>query len=697
MAGLRNKIYVGSLEAPLFCFENDAVYSVPSMQAVALVGQELSVDSFTPTVADSASTGDRTAPSDIINIPYGTPVWYYNNDNLVGRFYIDHVTRNGANEYELSCVSVIGLLEKMYHGGGLYASTTFGAVLEDILAGEDGLPVIEYDIDPDVASISVTGWLPYDTKRNNLYQLIFANGVNIIKNPDGAPRFTFIHTAPEDSQEIPEADIFYGGSVDYQTRYSRINVIEHTYAYIPGDDPESLYDNTEGEAVTREQIWFSNAPIYVPSITATEGLTVLSATENGAVISGTGKLTGIPYVHSTKTVSMDADNYHGDAKIVNVESCTLVNLLNSNNLCQRLYNFYCSRPNGLIKVIKNSIIFRDQRCGKPYRFLNPFGEQENAFLAELDINASSFNKADCVFYADYDPAGQMGLYNHCQILTGEGTWTVPEGVTQIYVVLIGGGQGGQSGNPGKNGNDATVYTNVSPEKDLSKIWYGAEGGDGGEGGNGGHAGRVYKVTISGEDLQASYAYSCGQGGAGGAATGFLPDTEGELRSALEAENPDTEYTDTQIANLISQQQSLSGTWQPIDGQEGTNTVFGEYSTAQEGSYVPQNAGIYEPISAQYFAQPGRKGQPGGKGGSRKVSNQDGGYWTPDGETVTFDGESYTGGRVGENRTHAAGLQEANFIAYGGNGAGAAVGLSAEDYPRMDGGDAPDATWKVVTE
>lgn len=716
MAALSNRIYVGSLEEPLFYFENDSVFTAPSMQSVALVGQDLAIDSFTPTVADSyenvhdvtifraagqeISTADgrifalniakSPVASGLIDLPYGTPVWYYNNDTLVGKFYIDHVTRKGANEYELSCVSAIGLLDRVYHSGGLYTSQTFGDVLAEILADENGLPVIDYDIDLDVSSINVSGWLPYDTKRNNLYQLIFANGVNIIKNPDGAPRFTFIHTAAEDSQEIDDRNIYFGGSVDYQTPYSKVEVKEHTYAYIAEDEPVSLYDNSEGDTVVNEQIWFSNAPVYVPSITASEGLTLISATPNGARISGSGKLMGIPYVHATKTVTMEAPDRTGDEKIVSVEDCTMVNLLNSNNLALRLFNFYCSRPNGTIKIIKNSIRFNDERCGKPYRFHNPFGEPENAFLAEMDIQASSFNKADCVFYADYEPAGQMGLYHHCQILTGTGNWQVPEGVEQIYVVMIGGGQGGQSGYPGFNGSDASPVTNASADKDLSKIWYGAEGGDGGQGGAGGKPGRVYRVTIAGDELASTYHYSCGTGGAGGAATGFIPDTDAELRSALSNEHPGTTYTDAQIAAMIAQQEVLSGNWTPVDGENGTATIFGAFSTDDTGSYIPQSAGIYEPISAQYFAQNGKRGAKGGKGGARKVENKDGSsYWTTEGETVTYNGKAYPGGKQGTNRTKLDTLPEASFIAYGGNGAGAAVGL-----PGANGANAPEASYTI---
>ena len=90
-------------------------------------------------------------------------------------------------------------------------------------------------------------------------------------------------------------------------------------------------------------------------------------------------------------------------------------------------------------------------------------------------------------------------------------------------------------------------------------------------------------------------------------------------------------------------------------------------------------------------------QKGGKGGSRKVSQNDGTeYWTTEGETITFDGKSYQGGRKGADRTTLPSLPEARFVAYGGNGAGAAVGLDAAYNSRMNGGDAPSPSISIIS-
>lgn len=260
------KIYIGSLEDPAYVFDPkedpECILEAKSVQKVSLAGKELTIDTFEPVVQDkieklvdiyhfrssdgfeietaggeiyAIDVGTAIHASDMIEIEYGTPVWYYRDDDLVGRFYVSNVDRIARNKYRISCVSVIGLLDKMDHSGGLFQSTTFGEVLRHILASDihgTGDPVIEYTIDDDVAALPVSGWLPRATKRENLYQLVFAYGVNIIKNIDGNPHFTFIYTPPEDSTTVPTAEIYDTGSVKYDKPYSNVSVYEHTYAAI---------------------------------------------------------------------------------------------------------------------------------------------------------------------------------------------------------------------------------------------------------------------------------------------------------------------------------------------------------------------------------------------------------------------------------------------------------------------------------
>lgn len=728
---IANKIYIGSLSEPSYYFENDSILSANVVQNVSLVGQELSIDTFTATVQDDLNNlvdvyhfrssdgkeielaegdifaldvGTDPRVSDLINLDYETPVWYYQDNTLIGKFYVESVRRTGKNAYELNTVSAIGLLDTKMHGGGLFLASTFGAVLSHVLASGlhgTGDSVISYVIDDDVAALPVSCWLPYDTKRNNLYQLVFANGINILKNIDGNPRFTFIYTAPEQAQSIDSEAIYNEGDVEYIKPYEKVSVLEHTYTAVSGASSETLFDNSDAEQVTNKEVWFTNAPVIVSTV-ASDGLTIHSLTENSAIVSGSGTLTGVPYLHTTRAIVRGNENAD-EKKTISVSNCTAVNLINSENLLNRLFAFYC--PEGFIKKIKNGIVYSEERCGKAYSLLNPFSEQETAFLTKMNINASSFNKADCEFYGEYEPAGQAGLYQHEDTIIPEpdpedpeqeiteGDWTVPEDVTEFKVVLIGGGTGGGSGWPGKNGEDARTYTNIDETADLSAVWYGAEGGDGGAGGVGGSPGRVKVVTVSDAVPGTVYHWKLGKGGEGGAATGFIPDTLAELREALVNENPDNDYTDAQIEAMIAQEQT-NWNGSPNAGSAGTATTFGTWSTADNDAYVP-TGGVYDPIEDNYYALKGNTGIRGGKGGARKVTSGGSFNWVTDGEDVTGDdGEVYHGGGTGRSLTSVSGLGEASIIAYGGNGAGAAVGIDRATHGHINGGADQSTSWEV---
>lgn len=720
---IENRIIIGSLSNPSFTFDNSLIQGGMTVtQNVAIVGDELTIDKFTPVVSDSeenladvtrfvSSDGfeiftqdnfvyvvdveERAHVSELINLAAGTPVWYYSDDELVGKYYVGSVTREGTNKFSIECVSAIGLLDKMYSAGGMYTTTTFGTVAAAILAKNimgTGTAAIDYSIDDDVAALVVGGYIPYGTKRDCLHTLVFAYGVNILKDANGNPRFSFIHTSPENAPEIAPEKTYDTGTVEYGRPYSKVSVLEHTYLADTTEDDVTLYDNSTGVAAVNEQVVFSEAPIIVASLTTTGSLTVVSSNPNCAIVSGSGTLLGKPYTHTTRTVSKV--NALGDTEqTASVENCTLINTSNSQNLINRLYAFYC--PGAFIEKIKDKIVYEHQRCGKHYRVTNKYGEKKTALLSSLSITASSFLAADAEWYAGFVPAGQEGLYQHVMVLDAEtyaedeGVFELPEGVTSIKVVMIGGGTGGSSGYPGENGDDAYVYTNISHDRDMTGNVYGARGGAGGKGGTGGAAGRVKAVVIN--NPATTYNYTIGAGGNGGNATGFIKDTVDELRRALENENPNTTYTDAQIQAMIDQEQT---TWNgtPNAGSAGTATTFGTYSTADQDAYVP-TGGVYDPIEGKYYALTGKTGVHGGRGGARQVND----IWYTDGEDVELNGIVYKGGTTGSTLHTVTGLPEATIIAPGGNGAGAAVGLGRDGHSHMDGDSSQTTSWEVTTD
>lgn len=487
-----NKIIIGDPDAPIITFENDSIESITEDTAVSIVGDELSVDQFTPAVRYHVFLRYVFSPADykqfitrnglvmcchytydIRKLPYATPITFFSNGKILGKYYSETVDRLGRDQYELNAISAVGLMEKQRSVGGLYSGKTFPAVLRDIL-GDD----YKYEVDSDVANVMVYGWLPFSTRRQNLHQLIMAYGVNVIKSETGDMLFTFLRDS--EAEDIPESEVFYGGSMRYNDPASRVEVTEHAYHYIPTVETKTLFDNSTTDAVHAATVTFES-PIMTDSLETTGGLKIHSAGVNYAVISGVGVLTGKPYTHTTKIVS--ADNLAAvNEKVVRVEDATLVSLQNSENVLARLSQYYFN-----VDIVENDIVLTGERCGKRYNVLNGFYEQTTGFISKMSSGISSITRARCEFIQNYTPVGAGATYTNCVILPeNAGSWEIPESVFQkevpkIRVVLIGTGYAGEDGEDGETGKPGD----------------GNRGGDGGKGGAGGKAGiggKIYSET-----------------------------------------------------------------------------------------------------------------------------------------------------------------------------------------------------------
>ena len=495
MQAISNRIIIGDANSPSFVFENSDIQSINEETAVSLIGDELFIDQLTPIVKfavfiryifkptnyDGFKSSDGYLlcshwTEDIRRLPYGTKVTYYSDNAIAGVYYVKNVERTGKSQYKLNCVSAVGLMTRQQHKGGIYTGQTFSAVVAEIL-GTD----YTYEIDNNVASQKVYGWLPYSTRRQNLYQLVMAYGVQIIKSASGNMRFTFL-TADGTPPVIPKSRLFHGGSVSYQEPASHIEVIEHGYHYMSSVEEEVLLDNPS-DYVDHIVVKFDH-PIFADSIRAseesTDSLTIHERGTNYAIVSGVGVLLGKPYIHSTKLISLDNPEDVNE-KNVTVENATLVTLVNGDNVLERLGEYYFNSM-----TTKQDIIVDGEKCGGRYQLWNPYQEYMTGFITKMSTRSTSIRRAQCEVIENYTPVGAGAAYTQrTQIDLEEGdsqSWTIPSGVTKVRVVLIGYGENGE---PGEKGEDGEYAEGATP----------AKGGRGGKGGRHGDGAKVYGQTI----------------------------------------------------------------------------------------------------------------------------------------------------------------------------------------------------------
>lgn len=579
--------------------------------AESIAGEELSIDTLEATVESAV---------DLTGLPYGEAVTYQHDNALIGKFFLSSVKRVGASAYDLSCVSAVGLLAGSVHLGGLYTGQTAAVVLADIIGG-----MVEYTVDDKVKSVKVYGWLPYATRRDNLHQLLFAVGASITKTVAGTLNIKYL--TANDPKLISTDRLYAGGSIDHNTPATEAQVTEHVYFASANDQTNTLFDNTDGSGTANNQLVTFDGPHH--DLTVSAGLTIVSSGVNHAVLTGTGTLTGKAYSHQTKIISKQAEAPAGTEHVVSVTDATLVSVANSSNVAERILAYYSGSYHAAIGVVVG-----EERPGDSVNYTTPFGETDTGLIQSMDINISNTLRADTTITGGYTPTGSGNNYEHVVVLTGSGTWTVPENIKKIRVVTISGGNGGTAGSPGVSGS--AKYGMGFDGATIGPADTDGVGGLGGEPGPGGAAGRVFESDLNVVPSQ-QIGFACGSGGTGG-----------ESNRAEGSAGEDTTFGTITSASGVSASNGytdiFNGTVYALPGVSGTAGANGggTYGGSRAGESHGDNPGGSPGRTVSNSGSNAYTGQGGGGGGAAYgVNGSAGGSASVESGRYTIDGRTFT--------------------------------------------------------
>ena len=625
--------------------------------AMSLMSDQLEANTFTATV----NCTDKT----IIDFERNAPLTYYNSGQQKGIFYVQSITRNGPISYTISATSAIGLLIEGQHYGGIYTGQTVAEVLQSICG------TVPYAVKTNLRDIALYGWLPVATPRDNLSQVLFAIGASIRTDLDGVLHIETLWDGI--INDLGKDRMYQGAAVNYSAKVTQVIVTEHQY--VEGTEEAQLF---EGTASQNDVITFDE-PMH--DLVAS-GFSILESGANYAkVSSGSGTLTGKKYIHNTREVVRDVSQAK-EPNVKTVTEATLISLVNSVGVAERLANYY-----QWTETIESGVIYQGELPGNRANTWNPYdSEAVTACLESADITLSNTLKAEETMLVGFVPPKyeQIVTYDERVVLTSAGSWTVPDGVTQVRAVLIGGG------NPGENGSagSSNITTSRVWRNQQSYTTPSASGKNGGAGGAGGQGGKVYEETIDVTPGQ-QIAYAAGVGGtsAGGPTSSTFGSLTSDSGSSLVSG-----YVDA-ITGEIYAKPGAAG----FDGGAGGDPgEYGEAVNGIRGGAPRSGSAIFLPDDVAKYFNVSWNGSGGG-GASATARGQTGVWLSVDSSGVISGGEfegvtsvdsiGYGDGADGGDGEAGTGYGNGGGGGHGGGGAGgfSSVTVSAKSNATMTQG------------
>ena len=593
---------------------------------------------------------DEFDPEDMT---FGDSLNYYinNGGTLMGKWYVRTVRRVQKKVYRFECTSAIGLMAYYGHNGGVYSRASVGDVIASLMGS------IPYSIQPDLAGVAVTGWLPkVSAARDNLQAVLFMAGACVKKATNGNVYFGYPSVGT--AKSIQDTNVGVGGQIAQLEPATRVEVTAHEYTLVSSTEAKTLFDNSVSQlAVDRQTIVF-DGPYHT---LAGNGLTIVESGPNYAVVTGIGTLTGKPYLHTTSVYGVNT-GVSGQPNIIQIKNNYLVNSGNVMNVAQRVANYY-----SVAKEASYTMRLNGELPGDKIAFTDPFDEPKEGYIKAMNVTLSKRLNAQATVALGWTPGPFGESYTDWKEFTSDdvvnGRLTLPSEMIgkQALIVLFSGAGGGQAGFDGEDG-EARKGEDASLTDDVP-----AQGGAGGAGGAPGERGRIYSFYV--DSLPAYYDdVVIGAGGVGGASNGELgqPGTDTSIGT----------YT---TANGVQLQANYVG---PLDVVGlGAMGVAGEAGKAG-GIGAGRGQSQIEPVSADQLGL-------STDGESRTIRIQIGGTWI---ENVTNPGGHYADPITSWSGIYTyvnggAGGGGAAYGRYGDGGGDASVGDKAQGNKGGDGMDA----------
>ena len=287
----------------------------------------------------------------------------YNDNTLLGSYYIDTAKRKSDKVYEINCYDAVGILDQTKFMGGIYTGQSVTNVLEAIFEGSN----INYTVDNVTASKTIYGLIPILTKREALSWVCMATGA-------------VADTTRSTSIDIYRLDDTVKRTIDVDSQYTGLEV-ENTqivtgvkvtsYSYSTTNTSEEIFSDTLNGTATIE---FSE-PYHSLSVS---GGTIVESGVNYAIIRGTGSTVTLTGKNNENVGALDIKN------VLEISGCTIISHDIAEEVAQRVLNYYLRT-----KKVSAKIILGDNDLGEKVTINSGFEGNITGTIERLEISGNN--------------------------------------------------------------------------------------------------------------------------------------------------------------------------------------------------------------------------------------------------------------------------------------------------------------------
>ncbi len=275
---------------------------------------------------------------------------------LLGNFYLTEWSNNSVDTASFEAQDLIGVLENYTFLGGMYRDYNAGKLIKEILAAAE---VTDYEIDKELADMTVYGYVPICTCKEALQKVLFViGGVCTTSEIESLKIFKTQNTVVNNVIDS-DTKILNNTKVELNENVTGVEVTY--YWYVNPTDYEAEEEIAQAESLKDEEITiYFDEPIVESSISC-RFCTLLEAHCNYArfrvYAEEAGKVYGHKYRKETykKTITRDRkDNVK--ANILTVQDVELINSKDVDRIANRILDYYQTYKTEVKVLAKDEIV-----------------------------------------------------------------------------------------------------------------------------------------------------------------------------------------------------------------------------------------------------------------------------------------------------------------------------------------------------